>query len=71
MKRISLIVGGKRYTIGLEAPYAENMEKELAEQFEMGKDNDVKVLLQAYLGKQLELLELQKKIEVLNLKLSL
>ena len=65
MKKISLVIGGKRYTITLEEPFADDVEKELLELFDSGKDNETKVLLQAFLSKQIEYLELERKIEEL------
>ena len=65
MKKISLVIGGKRYTITLEEPFAETIEKELLELFDSGKDNETKVLLQAFLTKQIEYLELEQKIKEL------
>ncbi|WP_456322106.1 hypothetical protein, partial [Hydrogenimonas sp.] len=65
MKKISLVIGGKRYTITLEEPFADDVEKELLELFDSGKDNETKILLQAFLSKQIEYLELQQKIEEL------
>jgi hypothetical protein len=70
MKKITLAVGGKQYTISLDEPYAEAMEKELKETFVMGQDNDVKVLLQAYLTKQLAYFETMNEIKQLCEKLS-
>ena len=65
MKKISLVIGGKRYTITLEEPFADDVEKELLELFDSGKDNETKILLQAFLSKQIEYLELERKIEEL------
>ena len=70
MKKISLVIGGRRYTITLEEPYAEAVEKELNELFDPGRDNETKILLQAFLSKQIELLELEAKIAELRDKLS-
>jgi len=70
MKKISLAIGGKRYTITLEEPFAESIEKELEEIFDQVKNNDTKLLLQAFLSKQIECLELEQKINELINKLS-
>jgi len=70
MKKISLVIGGKRYTITLEEPFAESIEKELEEIFDQAKNNDTKLLLQAFLSKQIECLELEQKINELINKLS-
>ncbi len=65
MKKISLVIGGKRYTITLEEPFADDVEKELLEVFDSGKDNETKILLQAFLSKQIEYLELEQKLHEL------
>jgi len=70
MKKVSLVIGGKRYTITLEEPFAESIEKELEEIFDQAKNNDTKLLLQAFLSKQIECLELEQKINELIDKLS-
>ena len=70
MKKVSIVIGGKRYTITLEEPFAELVEKELEDIFDMGKNNDTKLLLQAFLSKQIECLELEQKIDELINKLS-
>jgi len=70
MKKVSLVIGGKRYTITLEEPFAELVEKELEEIFDQAKNNDTKLLLQAFLSKQIECLELEQKINELINKLS-
>jgi len=70
MKKVSLIIGGKRYAITLEEPFAESIEKELEGIFDQTKNNDTKLLLQAFLSKQIECLELEQKINELINKLS-
>lgn len=70
MKKISLVIGGKRYTITLEEPFADVIEKELLELFDPSKDNDTKILLQAFLTKQIECLELEEKLNEILSKLS-
>jgi hypothetical protein len=69
MKKISLVIGGKRYTITLEEPFAEAVEKELNELFDPGRDNETKVLLQAFLSKQIECLEVEEKLQKLLRKI--
>jgi len=70
MKKVSIVIGGKRYTITLEESFAKSVEKELEEVFDMSKNNDTKLLLQAFLSKQIECLELEQKINELINKLS-
>jgi len=70
LKKISLVIGGKRYTITLEEPFADVIEKELLELFDPSKDNDTKILLQAFLTKQIECLELEEKLNEILSKLS-
>ena len=69
MQKLLLTIGGKQYTITLEEPYAEAVRRELEATFETGRDNEVKVLLQAYLTKQIECLEIENEISELLRKL--
>jgi hypothetical protein len=69
MKKISLVIGGKRYTITLEEPFADAVESELGELFDPGRDNETKILLQAFLSKQIECLEIEEKLQKLLEKL--
>jgi hypothetical protein len=69
MKKISLVIGSKRYTITLEEPFAEAVEKELNRLFDPARDNETKILLQAFLTKQIECLELEEKLNNLLKKL--
>ena len=69
MNKISLVIGGKRYTITLERPFADAVEKELSELFDPARDNETKILLQAFLTKQIECLELEQKLQDLLEKL--
>ncbi|WP_353661882.1 hypothetical protein [Hydrogenimonas sp. SS33] len=70
MKKISLVIGSKRYTITLEEPFAERVEKELVDLFDPAKDNETKILLQAFLQKQIECLELEARLTELLKKFS-
>ena len=70
MDRITLTIGGKQYTITLEEPFAKAVKEELREVFEEGRDNDVKVLLQAYLTKQIAYLEMEAGVRRTLEKLS-
>ena len=69
MKKISLVIGSKRYTITLEEPFAEAVEKELNRLFDPARDNETKILLEAFLTKQIESLELEEKLNNLLKKL--
>ncbi len=69
MKKISLVIGGRRYTITLEEPYAQKIEKELTGLFDPANDNETKILLQAFLTKQIEYLELEQRLEELLKKI--
>ncbi len=69
MKKISLVIGGKRYTITLEEPFADEIEGELTRLFDLGRDNETKILLQAFLAKQIECLETEQKLSDLLKKI--
>jgi predicted DNA-binding ribbon-helix-helix protein len=70
LKKISLMIDGKRYTITLEEPFADAVEKELMDLLDLSKDNDAKILLQALLTKQIECLELEERLNEILSKLS-
>ncbi len=63
MKKVSLLISGKRYTITLEEPFADAVEEELNTLFDPVRDNEAKILLEAFLGKQIEFLELEDKLK--------
>jgi len=47
-KKITLTVNGSRFDIDLEEGFAEYIEQELEESFNVNGNKDIKLLLQAY-----------------------
>ena len=62
-KKVELKFGGSQFHIDLEEGFAEDLEPELETLFKSNSNNDIKVLLQAYVKKSYELYELKKDIK--------
>jgi len=69
-KKITLSINGSRFDIDLEDGFATYMERELEEHFNVLGNNDVKILLQAYIKKNYEYFESKEKLEQLANKLN-
>jgi len=61
-KKIALHIGGRRFDVDVEAEFAHFLEKQMAQDFNMEGNNDLKALLQAYVRKNHELYTQNKKI---------
>lgn len=61
-KKITLTVNGSRFDIDLEEGFANYMEKDLDDNFNIHGNNDVKSLLQAYVKKNHELFEAKQML---------
>lgn len=64
-QKISLTVNRSRFDIDLDDAFAEYILKRLERDFKLDGNNDLKVLLQAYVKKNYELFEQEKKINFL------
>lgn len=64
-KKISLTINRSRFDIDLDDAFAEYMLQGLERDFKLDGNNDLKVLLQAYVKKSYELFEQEKKINLL------
>lgn len=62
-KKITLTINGTRFDIDLEDGFAEYVENELVENFNVEGNNDVKKLLQAYIKKNHEVYEAKKTLQ--------
>jgi hypothetical protein len=66
-KRLGLNVGGRRFDVDVEGVFASFLEQQMSKDFNIEGNNDVKILLQAYVRKNHELfLQEQKVKEILN-----
>ena len=61
--KVELKFGGSQFHIDLEEGFAKDLEPELETLFKSNSNNDIKVLLQAYVKKSYELYELKKDIK--------
>ncbi|MEA1920940.1 MAG: hypothetical protein U9N52_13960 [Campylobacterota bacterium] len=69
-KKISLTVNAKRYDIDIDEDFAPFLEQEMRSDFNVNDNNDMKLLLQAYVQKIYTLYKDEKKIHTLMEKLS-
>ena len=68
-KKVSLTVNRSRFEIDLDDDFADYLLKELKKDFKFDANNDLKVLLHAYVRKQSEVFEQEKKLEKLLAKI--
>jgi hypothetical protein len=62
-KKVELKFGGSSFHIDLEEGFAKSLEPELEELFKSNSNNDIKVLLQAFIAKSYELYELKQEVQ--------
>jgi len=62
-KNIGLHIGGRRFDVDVEDNFATFLEHQMAKDFNIDGNNDLKVLLQAYVRKNHELFIQEQKIE--------
>jgi len=68
-KKIGLHVGGRRFDVDVEEEFSEFLKENLAKDFNIDGNNDLKLLLQAYVRKNHELYILEKKVDEISKKL--
>ncbi len=69
-KKISLTFNAKRYDIDIDEDFAPFLEKQMRNDFNIEGNNDLKLLLQAYVQKSYALYQDEKKILSLLKKLN-
>ena len=62
-KKVSLTVNRSRFDIDLDDAFADFLLNQLEKDFKLDGNNDLKVLLQAYVKKNYELFEQENRIE--------
>lgn len=62
-KKIGLHIGGRRFDVDVEEGFAQFLEHNMAKDFNVEGNNDLKLLLQAYVRKNHELYVKEKKVE--------
>jgi len=68
-KKIGLHVGGRRFDVDVDDSFAPFLEQQMSKDFNVDGNNDLKILLQAYVRKNHELFLQDKKIEDILKKL--
>jgi len=64
-KKVSLTVNRSRFDIDLDDAFADYLLNQLAKDFKLDANNDLKLLLQAYVKRNYDLFEQEKKIKTL------
>ena len=62
-KKISLHIGGRKFDVDVDDKFAPFLEHEMAKDFNVEGNNDLKVLLQAYVRKSHELYIQEQEID--------
>jgi hypothetical protein len=62
-KKIGLHIGGRRFDVDVEEDFAKFLTAQMSSDFNIDGNNDLKVLLQAYVRKNHELYMQEKKME--------
>lgn len=68
--KLSLTLNAKRYDIDVEEDFAKFLSAQMGEDFNVSGNNDLKLLLQAYVRKSFALYEQEKQITALVEKLT-
>lgn len=69
MTKLSLTLNAKRYDIDVEEDFAQFLSAQMGEDFNVSGNNDLKLLLQAYVRKSFALYEQERHISQLIEKL--
>jgi len=62
-KKIGLHIGGRKFDVDVDEKFAPFLEHQMAKDFNVEGNNDLKVLLQAYVRKTHELYVQEQKID--------
>ena len=62
-KKIGLHIGGRKFDVDVDESFAPFLEHQMAEDFNVDGNNDLKVLLQAYVRKSHELYTQEQEID--------
>ncbi len=69
-KKISLRINSTPFNIDVEEEFAAYLQQAMQDDFNVEGNNDVKIVLQAYVRKSYELYENEKRIKQMNLAIS-
>ena len=62
-KKIGLHIGGRRFDVDVDDEFAQFLERNMSKDFNIEGNNDLKLLLQAYVRKNHELYMQEKNLE--------
>ena len=62
-KKIGLHIGGRRFDVDVEEEFAAFLYQEMSKDFNIDGNNDLKLLLQAYVRKNHELFTQEQKMQ--------
>lgn len=68
-KKIGLHIGGRRFDVDVDDDFAKFLTAQMTKDFNIDGNNDLKLLLQAYVRKNYELYKQEMKIEEILLKI--
>ncbi len=68
-KKIGLHIGGRRFDVDVEDGFAQYLEHQMSKDFNMEGNNDLKILLQAYVQKNHELFLQEQEMQVILKKI--
>lgn len=68
-KKLGLNIAGRRFDVDIDDGFAHFLEQQMKKDFNIDGNNDLKVLLQAYVRKNHELYLQEQKIEEIAKKL--
>ena len=68
-KKIGLHIGGRRFDVDVEDEFAKFLEHNMSKDFNIEGNNDLKLLLQAYVRKNHELYMQERKLEEIMKKM--
>lgn len=67
--KISLHIGGRNFDVDVDEKFASYIEHQMAKDFNLDGNNDLKILVQAYVRKTYELYTQEQKMEEIIKKL--
>ena len=68
-KKIGLLIGGRRFDVDVEDKFASFLQTQMSKDFNVDGNNDVKLLLQAYVRKNHELFMQEQEVKDILQKL--
>ncbi|GEM_PF-382667 len=69
-KKISLRINSTPFNIDVEEEFARYLQKAMQDDFNIEGNNDIKIMLQAYVRKNYELYENEKRMQQISQKIS-